>query len=141
VSGGLQCWGDGQDGQLGDGSLADSYIPVAAIGLSANVTQISEGNSYSTAIQSGDVYSWGDLNSLGGATSDLVSTPLALNLGAAVSSIGTGITHACAILGGTVVCVGTDYYGELGDGRSVFLETPGTVLQGDEIFTDNFEGN
>ncbi len=141
VSGGVQCWGDGQSGQLGDASLADSYVPVAAIGLSTNVTQISEGNSYSTAIQSGGAYSWGDLSSLGGATSDLVSTPLALNLGATVSSIGTGITHGCGIIGGAVLCVGSDYFGEVGDGRSIFLETPGTVLQGDEIFVDNFEGN
>jgi alpha-tubulin suppressor-like RCC1 family protein len=141
VSGGVQCWGDGQAGQLGYGPLNDSFVPVAATGLSSNVSQISEGNTYSCAIASGTGYCWGDLHSLGGATSQFVGTPIALQLGATVTSIGTGITHGCAIAGGTVVCVGTDYFGELGDGRSIFLQTPGTVLEGDAIFVDGFESD
>ena len=141
VSGGVQCWGDGQAGQLGYGPLSDSFVPVAASGLSSNVSQIAEGDTYSCAIVSGTAYCWGDLHSLGGATSQFVGTPIALQLGATVTSIGTGYSHGCAIIGGAVACVGTDYFGELGDGRSIFLETPGTVLQGDEIFVDGFDTN
>jgi hypothetical protein len=88
---------------------------------------------------SGTAYCWGDLHSLGGAESEFVDTPIALQLGATVTSIGTGLSHGCAILGGSVYCIGTDYFGELGDGRNIFLKTPGTVLQGDEIFLDGFE--
>ena len=141
VSGGVQCWGDGQAGQLGYGPLSDSYVPVAATGLSSNISQIADGDTYSCAITSGTAYCWGDLHSLGGATSQFVGTPIALQLGATVTSIGTGLSHGCAILGGSVACIGTDNFGELGDGRSIFLETPGTVLQGDEIFVDGFEAD
>ncbi len=139
VSGGVQCWGDGQDGALGNGQQVDSFVPVQATGLSSGVGSIVAGNAYSCAIVSGAAYCWGDSYSLGnGAT---LSTPTLIQLGATVTSIGTGNSHGCAIVGGTVLCVGTDYFGELGDGRNVFLTTPGIVVAADEIFRDNFEGN
>ena len=39
-----------------------------------------------------------------------------------------------------MACVGADNFGQLGDSRSVFLETPGIVVQADEIFSDGFQG-
>jgi hypothetical protein len=38
-----------------------------------------------------------------------------------------------------VSCWGSNYYGELADGRKVFAETPQTVLQGETIFANGFE--
>ena len=141
VNGGVQCWGDDQAGQLGNGAQTDSFVPVPATGLSSGVGSVVAGNSYSCALVSGAVYCWGDSYSLGGGAADLLTTPTLIPLGASASAIGTADSHGCAIIGGAVLCVGADNFGELGDGRSVFLTSPGIVLEGDEIFPDNFEGN
>jgi hypothetical protein len=67
------------------------------------------------------------------------TVPAALPLGNTVTSIGTGADHGCAIISGATYCVGDDYYGQLGDGRAIFLESPGTVVLGDEIFRNGFD--
>ncbi len=141
VSGGVACWGDGQQGQLGDGFIGDSYVPVAAFGLSSGVGSIFAGNAYSCAISSGAAYCWGDTHSIGDNSAAYQAAPELLPLGNTVSAIGTGYSHGCAIVSGATVCVGTDNFGELGDGRAVFVEAPATVVAGDEIFRDGLEGH
>jgi len=141
VSGGVACWGDGQQGQLGDGFLFDSPVPVAASGLGSGVSFIFAGDTYSCALASGTAYCWGDTHSIGVNSPTFQTVPAALPLGNTVTSIGTGYSHGCAIVSGATLCVGTDNFGELGDGRAVFLETPGLTVAGDEIFRDNFGGN
>jgi alpha-tubulin suppressor-like RCC1 family protein len=141
VSGGVACWGNGQQDELGNGFAVDSFVPVATGILTSGVSGIFAGNSYSCAIAAGTAYCWGDTHSIGNNSGAFQSVPAALPLGNTVTSIGTGYSHGCAIVSGATVCVGTDYYGELGDGRAIFLETPGTVVEGDEIFRDNFQGN
>jgi alpha-tubulin suppressor-like RCC1 family protein len=138
VSGNVQCWGDGQAGQLGYGLLSDSDTPVTAAGLSG-VNFIAAGDTYTCAIESGALYCWGDSSSLGGP--GLLGVPELEQLGATVTSVGTGFSHGCAIVGGEVLCVGEDYFGELGDNRVIYQRTPAAVLQGDEIFVDDFEGD
>jgi alpha-tubulin suppressor-like RCC1 family protein len=140
VSGGVECWGYGQLGQLGNGLSSDSLIPVAASGLGSGVGGIYAGFNYSCAIAAGTAYCWGDTQNFGNVSGTTQSVPSALPLGNTVSSIGTGAQHGCAIISGAVYCVGTDYYGQLGDGRSVYLETPAVVVEGDDIFKDGFDG-
>lgn len=141
VSGGVACWGNGQQDELGNGFSADSFVPVATSGLGSGVSGIFAGESYSCAIAAGTAYCWGDTHSIGNNSGTFQTVPAALPLGNTVTSIGTGFSHGCAIVSGATLCVGTDYFGELGDGRAVFLEVPGTVVEGDEIFRDNFQSN
>lgn len=142
VNDGAQCWGDGQLGALGDGQQADSSIPVQVVGFASGVDSIVAGNTYSCLIASGAGYCWGNAVSLGGSSTQVITIPVLLpTLAANVTSIGTGYEHGCAILGGAVACIGFDHFGQIGDGRDIFLAVPGTVVQSDEIFRDGFDGD
>ena len=59
VNGGVQCWGRNSNGQLGNGRLTDSAIPVIAIGAGSNVTAVSTGSNHSCAVVNGGVQCWG----------------------------------------------------------------------------------
>ncbi|MBO9532178.1 MAG: hypothetical protein J7513_04290 [Solirubrobacteraceae bacterium] len=60
VAGGrVWCWGDGQEGKLGNGSRADSNVPVAAAGLT-DVAKITVGTNHACALTSkGAPFCWG----------------------------------------------------------------------------------
>jgi len=113
------CWGAGGDGQLGNGNLRDSQVPVAVKGLSG-VTSIATGSDSACAVADGGAACWGDNSSdqLGDDSGDPSSVPVAVQgLGSGVRSISVGGAFACAVLtSGAAECWGDDSSGELGDG-------------------------
>jgi RHS repeat-associated protein len=61
VSAAAKCWGSGASGQLGNGSTANSLVPVSVTGLGSGVTRIDSGASFTTAVTTGGaVRAWGD---------------------------------------------------------------------------------
>lgn len=60
ADGHVYAWGENTDGQLGDGSTADSHLPVEVDGLS-NVTQVGAGGGYTSLALTADghVWAWG----------------------------------------------------------------------------------
>ncbi len=80
TSGGVSCWGDNTDGEIGNGVTGGSYnSSQQVIGLTSGVKAISTGNYHSCAITSaGAVVCWGD-NSYGalgnGVTGGSYNTP------------------------------------------------------------------
>lgn len=59
-TGTVECWGDNKSGQLGDGTRADSYTPVAAVGVH-DATAIAVDESSTCALRAGGVVScWGN---------------------------------------------------------------------------------
>lgn len=79
ANGGVQCWGTNGSGELGDGTVDMSLIPVTVIGVPEGFTKIETGNFLSCGItQLGAVKCWGRRNSgqLGnGQYDDYVSVP------------------------------------------------------------------
>jgi alpha-tubulin suppressor-like RCC1 family protein len=79
TAGGVMCWGFNGNGALGNGTLANSPVPVGVIGLASGVTQVSAGVHASCAIAVGGSFKcWGaNFNGmLGDGTLDFRTTPV-----------------------------------------------------------------
>ncbi|ACL23604.1 RCC1 domain-containing protein [Chloroflexus aggregans] len=131
-SGGVWCWGDNSDGQLGDGSFTDSSTPVAVSGLASGVETIAAGGWHTCALTgSGGVWCWGRNNSgqLGDGSTIYHITPVAVSgLPSGVTAIAAGGVHTCALTGsGGVWCWGGNFAGQLGDGTTTDRSTPVAV--------------
>lgn len=59
AGGGVQCWGDNGNQQLGDGTTTASAVPVPVVGLGVQPTSILTNNSHSCALGGGGVHCWG----------------------------------------------------------------------------------
>ena len=74
--GGLQCWGSGNNGQLGNNSTMDGVSPAQVMGLSMDVTAVATSASFTCAVTAmGWVECWG-LNSAGQLGSKVPSRSL-----------------------------------------------------------------
>ena len=76
--GSIECWGNGDVGELGNATTDDSSIPVPVSGL-ASATDVTSGSSSPCALVSGGtVYCWGenDYGELGNSSTDNSTTPV-----------------------------------------------------------------
>ena len=131
VSGGVQCWGEGGSGQLGNGSSTTNQpTPVAVTGIS-NALGVSVGASHSCAVlASGGVQCWGFGGSgrLGNGSTANQTTPVAVTGITNVTAVSAGDSHTCAVLAsGGVQCWGFGFNGQLGNGGTGNQTTPVAV--------------
>src|SRR5450756_958155 len=129
-SGQVLAWGYNFNGQLGNGTTADSSIPVAvSLPSGTTVTAIAGGGQHSLALtSSGQVLAWGFNYSgqLGNGTTSTtgcfcISTPVAVSLpsGTTVTAIAGGGSHSLALTSnGQVLAWGYNGEGELGNGTT-----------------------
>jgi hypothetical protein len=131
MNGTVMAWGNNSKGQLGNGTTADSDVPVQVSGLSG-VTAISTGDDGSLALLSnGTVMAWGsnEAGELGdGSTTGpeecylhtpCSTRPVPVSGLSEVTAIAGGYDHSLALLkNGTVMAWGQNWVGQLGDGGS-----------------------
>jgi alpha-tubulin suppressor-like RCC1 family protein len=139
-SGVVKCWGDNEDGQLGDGTTVDKSTPVDVMGLTRGARAIAAGGYHSCAVTTtGGAMCWGD-NSQGqlgnGAEADKTAPSVVIGLSSGISAIsaGSGLigesesfvsAHTCAVtIAGGILCWGNNDDGELGAGGVVDQNTP-----------------
>lgn len=141
-TGGVQCWGHNGDGQLGDNSFNESWVPVTVYRYTFTVPPdpiplsgalaITAGGAHTCAATSSGAYCWGanGLGQLGvGSTENYpfgrpVSTP-----GTDMTSVSAGYEHTCAVANGAVVCWGSDEFGQLGyAAASPYVPTPAASM-------------
>ena len=122
----VQCWGENNYGQLGngDGNLASSSVPVAVRDLNT-ATRVVTGDGHTCALvgdnPNATVQCWGlgDSGQRGDGSFNTISTvpgPVVGITGAV--GVATRGYHSCALLGadGTVWCWGRNVDGQLGNG-------------------------
>lgn len=130
TSGGVDCWGQNADGQLGDGSTVGSLIagPVEWI-ATATAVVIRAGHGCALLAR-GAVRCWGrnDSGQLGNGTTNPATTPVAVRGVSTATALAVGWAHSCALLAsGAVQCWGENFYGDLGDGTNARSSIPVTV--------------
>jgi len=135
--GGLKCWGDNAQGQLGIGSQEDQLLPVDVAGLDSGVRAVTVGglhpflDEHTCAIDSeGGVRCWGAnrRGQLSDGTTLPRSLPSMTGLTSSTVAVSAGGDHTCALSeGGAVTCWGWDQFGQVGSGgRDPSI--PGDVL-------------
>ena len=126
-NGDVSCWGDGSDGQLGNGETSNKGTPTltSSLGTGRTAVALSSGYTHTCAIlDNGSVSCWGRgyYGQLGnGGTYDKTTPTLTSSLGTGRTAVAlsSGARHTCAILdNGDVSCWGRGYYGQLGNGAT-----------------------
>ena len=118
-AGGVQCWGDNSQGQLGDGTTTPRESPVAVSGLTAGVVAVGVGAWHTCALlASGVVECWGanvdgELGS-GSQQLRLVPTPVAGVTSASSRSPSDPTPAARSPTSGGLVCWGANSCGQAG---------------------------
>lgn len=133
ADGSAKCWGDGNNGKLGNGAFEDQATPVLLTALGDQVTGITMGNEHACAmLRDGSARCWGDgiHGQLGEGDSEDRGTPVdVLNLGGQATSIAAGGGHSCASLSdGAVTCWGNGYWGQLGNAGTDGQGNPVAVI-------------
>lgn len=126
VIGSIYCWGNNEQGQLGDGTNNSTLIAVTPIGMETGITQVATGLDFACGIKNQSVYCWGNNNKgqLGKASfsGQSSNTPLLVE-GLPSSSFPTkiiaGRNFACVSYTNSLYCWGDNTYGQLGVGSSV----------------------
>ncbi len=133
--GSVKCLGSNRYGQLGNNLLTLHPIPINVSNLVGPATAIDAGSYHTCArIANGTVQCWG-LNSsgqLGNGTTSNSSAPVTVSGLSGVSEVAAGYAYTCALLnagpGGTVQCWGDNTYGQLGNGNTTQITSPGPVI-------------
>jgi alpha-tubulin suppressor-like RCC1 family protein len=148
--GALQCWGNNQFGQLGDGTRNESWGAVLAVGMPDGVTAVATGDQHTCAVtRENTLLCWGDntFGQLGSRTTTYyraIPAPV-LGLPGGVVAVAAGggrvcdrfgskvhcteVAHTCAVTtAGAVWCWGDNSSGQLGDGTTEHRMAPVAVL-------------
>src|SRR5271169_6231909 len=127
----LYGWGDGQFGEIGNGSTSSPLVPVqVSLPFGVQPTAASAGEYHSMAIGSdGNLYTWGYNadGELGNGTTNNSSTPAVITLapGITATAISAGFEHSAAVgSNGKVYTWGYNGFGQLGDGTTTNSLTP-----------------
>ena len=143
-AGGVKCWGDNSQGQLGNGLQSNSTVPVNVAGLMKGVTMIASGvgsvrelelfvGAHTCALTTTrGVKCWGDNDDgqLGeGRTVDRDTPVDVVGLTGGVKAIAAGAHHSCALTTeGNVKCWGDNSQGQLGNGTTTDALIPVDVM-------------
>jgi alpha-tubulin suppressor-like RCC1 family protein len=133
-TGRVRCWGNNAFGQLANGAMSDTPVPVATrvTGLT-DATALAAGSIHVCALRrGGTVACWGNntFGQIGGGSSGDASAPVEVPGIAGATAIAAGTWFTCALRGnGTVACWGSNQFGQLGADPTVQgnSETPLTV--------------
>lgn len=118
----VSAWGSGRRGQIGDGALADRWLPTNVPKLDG-IVAVAAGAAHTIAVtREGDVYAWGanTFGRLGDGTRIRRSTPVRIRGITNVITVAAGRAHTLALSAdGRVFAWGRNNDGQLGIGSKV----------------------
>ncbi|MCL2822932.1 MAG: hypothetical protein FWD57_02980 [Polyangiaceae bacterium] len=122
-NGGVSCWGDNGNGQLGDGTTVSRAVAAPVTGLGSSIVDISAGDNHTCGITiEGEVVCWGQNNfgQLGNFSKQMETAPVAVaEVGSGAKAVACGGAHSCAITStGEVMCWGSNTHDQLGTGQA-----------------------
>ena len=126
----VRCWGQNTFGQLGNGTILNSFAPVAVSGITTAVAVSAGGWHTCALLQDGTVRCWGrnEDGQLGNGTIIPSLTPVAVSGITTALAVEAGIFDTCTLLqDGTVRCWGRNSEGQLGNGTTTSSSVPVTV--------------
>jgi alpha-tubulin suppressor-like RCC1 family protein len=127
------CWGNGRQGQIGDGKTYLRFSPRAVAG-GLSFERVSTGRFHTCGeTTSNRAYCWGwNLDGeLGDGTTTRRLTPVAVAGGHFFTQVSAGESHTCGKTADAVAyCWGGGVYGQLGDGSATSKSTPVPVAGG-----------
>lgn len=134
-NGTIYCWGEGSQGELGNGSNFDSHTPVQVQQPGSEVfTDVTAGEYFTcAATQSGQAYCWGEssVGQVGNGSTGSFNTPQAVDqgsLGISLFDVEAEYRTVCAIgTNGLAACWGEGHVGQLGDAGSFDSYTPSAM--------------
>lgn len=148
------CWGNNDDGQLGDGTHQDRHY-ITAVSTAESFDQIAAGGgvregdapaprSFTCGVTvDQDVYCWGANGNgqLGDGTTSERDVPTAAATDQRFAQVSAGGIHSCAVTtGGEAYCWGLNDDSQLGDGTTIIRLVP-TAVSTSESFTQLSAGH
>ncbi len=131
-TGKVDCWGLNDDGQLGNGTMTDSDVPVAVFGITDAKTIASDNSGLSSCavLSTGHLKCWGDnvYGELGNGTTTTSDIPVSVkNITTATAVVGAN-NGFCALLSTQHLdCWGNNTSGQLGNGTTTDSDVPVAV--------------
>ena len=123
---GLWCWGNGSNGQLGDGTNATHSAPIL-VTLTTGWTTVTAGKLHSCGVRAGELWCWGGNGDgqLGDGTTTDRNVPTRIGSATDWTSVRAEENYTCGLrAGGQVWCWGLNANGQLGDGTLVSRPAP-----------------
>ena len=131
TTGGALAWGDGANGQLGNGKTTDRLLPSPVqLPPRTKITDVRAGCFHTVALTStGTVLAWGsnNLGQLGNGTTTNSTTPVKVKLpaGVKITQVRAGCFDSLALTStGQVLAWGGNQEGQLGNGTTVDSDIP-----------------
>lgn len=126
------CWGRNNFGQLGNGSVQPSVVPVEVAGTAGWSSVSTSGSTTCGTKTTGTLWCWGlnNFGQLGIGRGKSRSTPVQVGTSTAWTSVSTSWFHTCATrANGTLWCWGSNLRGQLGNGGFENNGSPSRVGQ------------
>lgn len=127
VNGAVQCWGANNNGQLGNNTKTNSFLPTDVLGLTIGTSKIDMGSSFGCAISlSGGLNCWGD--NLYGKLSDGSTTERLLP--SPINQTNDSVAITCVAVPFAIGASISGFWGQDGDCT--------TGIRGSDFKTDSF---